>query len=334
LLTLSFQAGIGLESTFGGYYLVPVGFVILILLSEIAIVEKAKTLRDLLLLGPFCLMLLALVPGGGTAYATFHSEFTRFIGSPLWLTVFGCLIFSVYFYWRHAEQKTAMIQAVLIAMIFIGPSDTRLPSLVPQNWWPLAIVGAIQFVILLKDRTALRFLIVWSAFVAALSLWGQKGDFTQYYGILPLHLLLLGALLGSILFADDLAKWLRKRLPLLMLSLAAAAAVANVTRGDLRLVAIVYIAAILAVTTMLWCWHRMKLWKWASIGCVCILCISLLGATGSLQYIQSRSAQALLVGAACFVIGGAISAAKAGLARHISVRASSEWEQILVEWNS
>ena len=226
LMTLAFQVNSGLESTFGGYYLVPMGFAILILLSEMAIVEKSKALRDLLLIGPFCLMVLALIPGG-RAYSVFLFEFTRTLGSPLWLTVIGCLLFSVYFYLRHAEQKTAMIQAVLLAMTFIAPSDTRMPTLFPQNWWPLAIVSVIQFLILARDRNSVRFLKGWIASVAALGIWVQQHAVTGHDGILLGHTLLMGILLAGLIFADPFAKWLRARLPLPMVGLPVVAASAS-----------------------------------------------------------------------------------------------------------
>lgn len=333
-MTLAFQADTGLESTFGGYYLVPFGFAILILLSEIAVVEKSRALQEILLAGPIGLMLLALIPGDGNAYQLFRAQFTHALGSPLWLTVCGCFIFSVYFYCRHAEQKTSMIQALLLAMTFISPADNSMPTLFPQNWWPLLAVGALQFIILPKDTTASRFLKGWCSIVAALSIWGQGRQFTQLYGVIPWHILLLGVVLASLLFADDFAKWLRKRLPVLMFGLSLVAATAQFVRGDVRWLAICYVLVMVSVTASFWYWHKMKLWKWATFGCVCILGVILIGSRGPMWNIQSRSTQALLVGAVCFMLGGAISAAKAGLSTGISSRVRSEWEQLKVEWHS
>ena len=337
LLTLSFQNDLGNQSSFGGYYLVPFAAAVLILLVEIAIVHRSEILQQAMLVAPWSLVGLATIPGNSVAYDVFHFEVVRTIGSPLWISLMATLAMLLFLGIRGiANYRAAMVPA-LVALVGIGPQTRSFVEFEPQQAWPIVLFVGYHLVMLIRRPTGLRFSFIWLLAVVGASIQWSGTAFTQQGGILPWHLALLGIWLSCLLFSDAWSMYWRRRLPAAWLILGAMAGCAWLVQHDLplRWWIVGYVASLAILAAVTWMILHMKLWKWSAASLLLLVGVLSvgLGTRGWHSSLPPRAFQSLVLGAASFVIGGSISAAKAGLTKGSQGWLKREWESVVAEWN-
>lgn len=336
LLTFSFQNDLGNQSSFGGYYLVPFALAILIVIAEVAMVHKFETLKQWMLVAPWVLIALATIPGTSNAYYLFLNDVMRNIGSPLWLSLMMAFVFLAYLGSRGIANYRAAMVPVLFALVGIGPQTRTVVEYEPQQAWPLVLFAAYHVVMLVRKPTGVRFSFAWIMAVVGASIHWHDTAFTRNSYLLPWHMALVGVWLTALLFSDAWALYWRRRLPAAWLILAAIASLILVGQRDVQwkwwLAS--YSLCLCGFAMLSWWILHMKLWKWsmASIALMLLMC-GLMSASRSWQTnLPTRAFQSLALGAASFVIGGTISAAKAGLTRGAQGSFKREWQAICAEW--
>ena len=336
LLTLSFQNDLGNESSFAGYYLVPFALAMLVLIAEVALVHKLETLKQWMLVAPWILVGLASIPGTSGAYYLFLRDVMLHIGSPLWLSLMVALGFLIYLGSRRVANYRAATVPVLVALIGIGPQTRTLVEYEPQQAWPLILFAGYHVVMLVRKPTGVRFSFVWLMAVVAACIQWHNTALTRGNFVLPAHLMLIGVWLSCLLFRDAWAMYWRRRLPAVWLALGAIACIVwfNQQSTQWRLGLASYMALLGTLAVFSWFILGMKLWKWSTVSIALVLVAIGLASIGHTWQIDlpTRAFQSLTLGAVSFLIGGTISAAKAGLTRGTNSFFKREWEGICGEW--
>ncbi len=338
LLTQSFQMDTGTQSTFGGYYLVPLVLSILILLAEIALVHKVGGLQTALLCSPGLLLLLAAIPGDSDAYEFFLTEVIHRIGSPLWLSLCLGLVYLTYLYLRGMRSAMLAMTPLLIGLVGIDSQTRVLSDYMPRHSWPVVAMALGQLVMLARKPSSFQFLVAWNLLLLSAVIQFRSTSFPSHGAVVPLHIVGLGAWIACVVFHDPLALYLRRRVPAITVGLATVGTLMwfSSSNSSLRMMLSVYIVALFVVMLMTWLLLRMKLWKWslmAIAACITALGYSMLIGQWGLP-LPSRAYHALVLGAASFVVGGSISAAKAGFSKCVGNWWQTEWQALVQEWNS
>jgi hypothetical protein len=322
-LSLSFSPARGMESTFGVYYLAPFLLAVVALLLEVGLVEKIRALQNAAAgLAPGVLLLSIPVDGGSAPYRDFLEILLTTIGSPVFTTLLGLVVFYAYAWWRGTRiGEWGFVGALAVACV-IGRRTINVATLTPGEWWPLAVLGATQLWIGLSRRNSARSFAGALAVIAAASLALRDTKFVAHSGVAPVHLALLAALSIGFAFRDRFAHILRKIGAFALTCLGLVAAFlpqASEVPAALRLA---YLALLTAVA--FGCWYRAGD-RWYLVVSSINLASLLLATVSSLQRpwsrtVNSRGFQPLVWGIVCFLLAAWISARKGTLARRMHAR--------------
>lgn len=314
VLSVSFSPEQGYTSAFGAYFLVPILLALLVLLLETGIVERHRFLERLALTVAPALLVFAVPQSAGvTPYRDFLADFVRTAGSPLCLTMFGLLAFYVYAWRRGAAAAELGVTAMLALACFVGLDTVDGRTLTPAAPWPLAALAAMQLFAAATRRSPARWFAAAVCGAGALSAAGPGSILSAYGGAIPLHLVLLAALLIGIFGRDAFALVLRKTcaivLPLLGMATIVAPAFANIPDAA----RLAYMLVITAATCAAWFVLRDP-WYLAAFGA------NVLSTGGTMMWIlhdlwgrsvAARGFLPLTWGLVCFVIAVLISVLKA-----------------------
>lgn len=337
LLTLSFQNDLGNQSSFGGYYLVPFATAILIVIAEVAIVHKLESLAQWMLAAPWLVVGLAMIPGTSDAYYLFLGDVMRHIGSPLWLSLVGWLGYLAYLGARGVANYRAAMVPVLLVLVGIGPQTRTLVEYDPQHAWPLILFAGYHVAMLVRRPTGFRFSFAWLMAVIGASIQWHGTALTRDGYVIPWHLALAGVWLSCLLFKDNWALYWRRRLPVAWVALMVVASLIWLGQRELQwkwwLAS--YVAVMGTLAMLSWFVYHMKLWKWTFVSAVMLLVgLGWMSTSRTWQInLPSRALQTLALGAISFVVGGTISAAKAGLTRGTQGVVKREWQAVCAEWH-
>lgn len=316
LMTVSFQTEMGLDSSFGAYYLIPFAFAVLWVAAEASLQQGNLRLLGGLAWVPVALLGVVSWHPTNQPYGTFLKEFTEVIASPLSITLAVSLAFSATLWLRGS--KSARIP-FFVFVLLTGVVNTRTQSLLaievqPHAWIPCLLVGCFHLVQLRRHQASLRFLQAWCALVGAACLYDPDYDVLLYWGVLQGHVVALGLLIAGYAYRDYLALRLRTVLPMILLLTALIAAGIEEPPGVPAGTALTYVAGLAALAAVLWWVARAQFWKCASLGCTALWIVAMLveSIREMHQYLPSRAVQALAAGTGCFLVGGLISAAKGG----------------------
>jgi len=196
---------------FGPYFLVPFLFGVVLILLEIGLVERNKTvLRTALVMPAILTMLAAIGHRPEAVYQAFLAQFTaRLGGTPLYLTLLGSAGFYLYAWRRRVPMATGALTAVLLCLTFIEPATMDLDGLVSPRPLPLLAVAVLQFALAAFRRDSWRCLLGAGCLIAA-GMVGQVGGAPMPYRMpIGFHLVLLTILALGAVFDDALGRWLR-----------------------------------------------------------------------------------------------------------------------------
>lgn len=335
-LTLSFQTDAGLDSTFGTYYLVPFAFAVLLVVAEICLVAGAKRCLVWLAFTPGLLIVMACWHIGGGPYWQLLAKVTNHVGSPLFLTLHGSVLFTTYLWFRGVGQAKTTTIALLLTVCFVGPEAVQFNGFQVENWWPLWAIFGLQLWEYTRNPTSLRlmqtslFLLTASWFSFDLS----SAPSANAYAMILAHLFLIACLFACVLFEDQLAKYLRKLLPLAMFSLANAAIFLGWLGNLVPLFVFAYAGITCVLLFLQWRILRMRIWKWAAFmtTLMWVAYPSAIYLADLRHELPDHSFETLCIGAGCFLIGGWLSAIKGGLKFGSGKYLRREWQMLRLEW--
>jgi hypothetical protein len=197
---------------FGPYFLVPFGLAVAVLLLEIGIVSRRRSVLWTALAGAAGLVVLALV-GHHThpVYQRFLGVFTaRLGGDPLFLTLLGLASFYAYAVMRRVPRATEALTAALAALAVVGPTTlTSGAWTLPPRSAPLLAAGALQLGIGVWRRASWRCLLAAGCLsVVAAGILPPEAQAAPFRELIAFHLALLVVLtIGT--FDDPFGRALR-----------------------------------------------------------------------------------------------------------------------------
>ncbi|MBI2478529.1 MAG: hypothetical protein HYV60_07780 [Planctomycetia bacterium] len=330
VLTLSFQAARGLETSFSSYYLTPFFFAALVLLSEIGFAEKSRRLQRFVLLVTPALLLMSMPFGHGEPFQSFLGSVVEQIGSPVWITLLGVSLFYAYLWGRGIKEAEFACMTALLLATNVGRQTISFDSVVATQWWPLAVIGIVQAIRTVLLKSSLRLTISGGCLIAALTSLAQGTWFTSHHGVIPFHLTVAFVLLAGFTFADPFAQFLRRVSALALVVPAVIVALAGDRIGVSDMVRVVYVVCLMGVTLGCWLATRDRVWQLAMVMNAASVAVALAVwlHTGVQHVIPPRALAALVGGILCFLIATLISAFKGGFAEQLRRWFDDTWRPL------
>jgi hypothetical protein len=210
VLTQGLPEAMRLESAFSPFFLVPLWLASSVLLLEAGLVAQNRRLQQIALIVPPLLAWLSAtsLPTQSVLAADFLARFTDRLGSPLWLAVWGGLIFFVYARLRGVSDASSGAAVALALLGAIGPRTVDSTSVEWHTWpvWVLALVVSLEGV---RNRRSRELLLGGAIAILAARFDWLRETHWLYRDALPLQLLSIWAVTLGVLFDDPWGRRLR-----------------------------------------------------------------------------------------------------------------------------
>ncbi len=182
---------------FGLYFLVPFLLAVNVLLLEIGLVSRSRSVMQVALITPIALVALAAAgPGDNTAARHFFEVFRNTLGTyPLLGTLLAVAVFYAVAACRRVPHAATALTATLAVTLVCGPRTFDVSSLVPLQGVALLSIAAVQLAVGFRRRSSVRCFAAVCCGVAGLCLELYETPFMAYRGLIPVHLLLAATLL-------------------------------------------------------------------------------------------------------------------------------------------
>ena len=207
-LCISFHFVGGTATIFQPYFLVPFLWAVSFLLLELGRVAGRKGVILAALLVPVGLVWLSATARPVVAEDLgFLQMFFRTFGcSPLFLAVCGAVLFYALAALRGIGYAWDILAAAVASLAFCATNTFNSDSMTYPRGLPILLAGILYLALGTWRRRSGGWLL--GGWCVVLAAWASLGDtsFTVWQGVIPLHLLLLHALLVGALFHDPLAK--------------------------------------------------------------------------------------------------------------------------------
>lgn len=313
---VSFHAILGTESIFGLYFLVPFLLAVNVLLLEGSIVSGSRRLARFALAAPVVLPLMSMVGDAkNPQYAEFLNVFTQTLSaSPAFVALVAVSAFYFYAALRQTANAWTWFSAAVAAMAVVGRATFDLDTLTAPAPLPLAIAALPQAWIAISRRESLRLTVAAGLLLGASTVAFEGSWFMTRRGALPAHLMLACVLVIGATFDDAFARGLRwlGAAALLLFCFAALAGDALFFENAPSIVVRIY--PLLPTAIALAYGYFIDRPTYFAAAAVCASGWVVVCASSSYRILQQHVAglNAILAGAACFVLAAAISVAKTG----------------------
>lgn len=200
---------ISFDTLWGFYFLIPLGFVLLVLLLEGAISTRNKVFQaGLVRLAPL-LLLLAMPMSGGPVHTGFLFKVTDAIGSPIWLAAWMLVGFYLWAVVRRVPDAIWGGVGVLALFTIVGPQTLGTRTLIEPTPWPLLLDGALMLGLGLRRRSS--GICTAGVIAATLGIWYLIPDsiLAEYRFTACFHLLWLSMLVLGLTMKDDFSRVLQ-----------------------------------------------------------------------------------------------------------------------------
>jgi hypothetical protein len=199
---------------FGPFFLVPFGLAIAILLLEMGLVSRRRSVQGIALVLPVALTVLTLLgQRDAQIYQEFLQTFTARLGiDPLLATLLSSAGFYAYAAVRGVPLATEALTAALVALSVVGPDTLQSGELVSPLSTPIVMAMLLQLALGVWRRNAWRCLIGVS--LAPAAFW--RGYFSARQFVAGLDHILMSlalfalAILVSLAKSGLLARWIVK----------------------------------------------------------------------------------------------------------------------------
>lgn len=327
-LTISFDAP-GLtthfwDSAFGVYLLVPFLLAVLVLLLEISIVEKLPRLQNGVLACSPILLLMAhprIVPWHRLpSYAAFLDQLTYSIASPVYLTLFGLLLFFTRALWQGVKAAefgwivSLLGLAIVPTRVFVD-ANTSL-SLRDGQIWPMLILGLVYARKFWRHRTSGSVAIVVIAAMLMLRFLLSRSGLGGWNNFVSLNIALIAVIWVGRALRDDLAEILRELGPPMLTFSTVSGSLMLLGREMPMIVAVAYVLLMTAAAFVF-----AKIWRssfWLSI--FSLHCIVLTGGSfvaATYMFVAMKlpdGVKTVILAGFSFLMALTVSGLKAGMA--------------------
>jgi hypothetical protein len=196
---------------FGGYFLVPFGLAIAILLLEIGLVEGWKPVILTALVVPAAMLVLTVV--GHRSEPTYQWFLSRFIerlgGTPLYLSLLASVGFYAYAVLRRAPAAFDALAAALLALAFVAPQTLDMSGIVRPRAMPILAVAFLELTAGLRRRDGWRCLVGAGCFVASTVVALPGAGLAEHQSTIAFHLVFFAVLALGMAFDDTFGQVFR-----------------------------------------------------------------------------------------------------------------------------
>lgn len=196
---------------FRPYFLAPMLLAASVVGLELAVQGKSRTAQRAALLATVPIVLLSMSSATWPPNdAGFLNRFLLTSGAtPLFWTLAGAAVVYLYAMLRGAAYGAVALTAALAMLAVVPPTSFDLSSIGPPQAWPLWAMAGVHAALTLRRRHAAYCITAMTAAMAAGAAEWPVPVITGYHYALPVHLLLLAALVVGLLFHDVFAKVLQ-----------------------------------------------------------------------------------------------------------------------------
>tara|TARA_R110002111_G_scaffold1157_1_gene8167 strand:+ start:27671 stop:29428 length:1758 start_codon:yes stop_codon:yes gene_type:complete len=200
---------ISFDTLWGFYFLIPLGFVLLLLLLEGSLVTQNKKFQAGVIRFSPLLLLLAMPVVTGKVHLGFLFKVTDSIGSPIWMTVWLLLGFYLYAVVRRVPGAVGAGMGALALLSIVGPQTLGSRTLIDPTPWPLLLDGVLLLGWGIRKRSS--GICTVGILAATLGLWFVIPDtiLFQYRFTACFHLLWIAALVLGLTMKDDFSRVLQ-----------------------------------------------------------------------------------------------------------------------------
>ena len=190
------------DVTFGGYFFMPIVMALAILVLEAALAAKSEKFQRIVLCVVPVAVLISIPIGWSADFRRFLADFRDVFGSPVWLAVWGLVVFYLHAWTRRVSGAMWGVTATVGGLAIIGPETVSLQTLLPVESWPLGIAALLLIAEGIRSHSSPRTVAGWGvgclALYFALTQWG----ISTFRWTISYHTFLVGLTVISLTVRD------------------------------------------------------------------------------------------------------------------------------------
>jgi hypothetical protein len=213
-LSLSFEAGDGIDAAWQPYFLTPLLLAAAVLVMEMGVVHANRWAVRIAMIAPLATLLTAF-PGSGSnpIQNRFLVTLIDSIGGPAQLTLVCLSTFYLLAWLRKIRLAEAGLVACLLLSAIVDHQTVSLATLVVPRMAPLWAVAVLQLSLGMVHRSSWRWLAGCLLAIGATTYTLRETPLTDHFGYYPIHLAVIVLLATGLVFRDGFARWLRTAAP-------------------------------------------------------------------------------------------------------------------------
>ena len=200
---------ISFDTLWGFYFLIPLGFVLLLLLLEGSLVTGNQKFQAGVIRFSPLLLLLAMPAVTGRVHLNFLFKVTDVIGSPIWITLWLLVGFYLWAAVRRVPGAVGAGLAAVALLSIVGPQTLGTRTLIDPTPWPLLLDGVLLLGMGLRKRSS--GICIAGIVAATLGIWFVIPEtiLFEYRFTVCFHLLWIAALVLGLTMKDDFSRVLQ-----------------------------------------------------------------------------------------------------------------------------
>jgi hypothetical protein len=210
-LCVSFHPSHGPATMFEPYFLVPWLFGVIVVLLEIGLCTKRRSLVGWMMAAPAALLLLStwtfIVPN----VIGLRPMLRESIGcTPLFLTLIATTLLYTVCLLRRVSHAFGWLNAAVVLLVVIGPTPVGFNEPYSFQAWPLVMLALLQLGAAVRYRSGAHSMTAAVCAIAAACIVWPQALAMRWGGAIPVHLLLLAMLLIGVVLRDWAARFLQR----------------------------------------------------------------------------------------------------------------------------
>ncbi|MDF1743114.1 MAG: hypothetical protein P1V19_05430 [Gimesia sp.] len=200
---------ISFDTLWGFYFLIPLGFVLLLLLLEGGLVTKNRAFQARVIRFSPLLLLMAMPAVTGSVHLRFLFKVTDVMGSPIWITLWLLVGFYLWAAFRRVPGAIWAGLGAVALLSIVGPQTLGSRTLIDPTPWPLLLDGVLILALGIRKRSS--GICTVGVLAATLGIWLGIPDtiLFQYRFTTCFHILWISALVLGLTINDTFSRVLQ-----------------------------------------------------------------------------------------------------------------------------
>jgi hypothetical protein len=210
-LCVSFHPSHGPATMFEPYFLVPWMFGVNVVLLEIGICTKRRSLVGWMMAAPVALLLLSTWTVVVPNVIGLRPMLLKTIGcTPLFITLLASTLLYAVCLLRRVSHAFGWLTATIAVLIVIGPKTVSFDLPYSLHAWPLVLLAVMQLGVAIRYRSGAHSMMAAVCAIAAACVFWPQEFAMRWGGAIPAHLVLLAMLLIGAFLRDWATRFLQR----------------------------------------------------------------------------------------------------------------------------